>query len=64
MVSRDLGKTWEEYILDERSDSYDLGYPSTVELGDGSLLTVYYQHFPGDSYCSILSTRWKLAEKN
>lgn len=61
MISHDLGKTWtEEYVIDDNTDSRDLGYGSTVELPDGSLLTVYYQRCPGDNYPSILYTKWKL----
>ena len=64
MVSYDLGKTWEEeYILDDRSEVTDLGYGSTVELDDGSLLSVYYQKCTGDEQCSILYTRWRLEER-
>jgi len=59
-ISWDNGKTFGEEITLSTAESSDLGYPSTVELSDGSLLTVYYQRFPGDSYCSILSTRWNL----
>ncbi len=60
-VSYDLGRTWaDEYIIDDRSDTHDLGYPSTVELDDGSLFSVYYQKCEGDSYCSTLCTNWKL----
>ena len=36
---------------------------SAVELDDGSILTVYYQKCPGDSYNSILSTCWTLKEE-
>ena len=43
--------------------SGDHGYPSTVELSDGSLYTVYYQKWPGDDYNSILASRWTLPEK-
>lgn len=60
MVSYDFGKSWsEEYVLDE-CPSGDLGYPSTVELDDGSLMTVYYQKYTGDKKCSILYTKWRL----
>ena len=34
-------------LFDDAPDT-DLGYPSTVELSDGSLLTVYYQKYAGD----------------
>lgn len=63
MVSYDLGETWEkEYLLDDRSKEFgaDLGYSSSVELSGGSILTVYYQKFPGDDTPSILSAKWSL----
>ena len=63
IVSYDGGKSWdEEYILDE-SYSGDLGYPSTVELNDGSLMTVYYQRYKNDPKCSVLFTKWHLNER-
>ena len=63
MVSYDYGKTWEdEYILHNPKDEQgrDLGYPSTVEMDDGSLMTVYYQKYEDDPKCSMLYTRWNL----
>lgn len=63
IVSYDLGKSWEEeYILDE-SYGNDLGYPSTVELDDGSLISVYYQKYEDDKKCSILYTKWRLNKR-
>lgn len=63
-ISRDGGKTWSAPItISQESPDWDLGYPSSVELSDGSILTVYYQKFPGDSYNSLLSTRWELPAK-
>ena len=60
-ISRDDGETWEaEYILRDDGPTLDLGYPSTVELPDGSLFTVYYQQLTGDKYCSLLWTRWRI----
>jgi hypothetical protein len=35
-----------------------------VELDDGSLMTVYYQKYEDDPYCSILYTKWKLEKKD
>lgn len=59
-VSFDEGETWsEEYIL-SYSKSNDIGYPSTVELADGSLLTVFYQHYGDDDYTSVLGTEWRM----
>ena len=61
IISHDNGATWtEEYIIDDNTDSRDLGYGATLELADSSLLSVYYQRCPGDDYPSILYTKWKL----
>lgn len=61
-LSKDEGKTWDtknEIILTYAA-SRDLGYPSSVELGDGSILTVYYQAEKiGDPAC-LMSTHWQL----
>ena len=43
-VSEDHGRTWSAAMnISSDGTSTDLGYPSTVELGDGSLLTVWYE---------------------
>ncbi len=66
VVSYDGGKTWEdEYVLDGSAQDGDLGYPSSVELPDGSIMTVYYQKYvsqdgESDPFTSILYTVWKL----
>lgn len=61
MLSYDQGATWEhDWVLRKDGIDFDLGYPSSVELGDGSILTVYYQKVVGDRKCSLLWTRWKL----
>ena len=61
MISRDEGQTWEhDWIIRDDAPDHDLGYPSTVELADGSLFTVYYQKVPGDEKCSLLWSRWRL----
>lgn len=60
LISRDNGVTWdEECVLCEVSPR-DLGYPASVELRDGSILTVYYQAWEDDPFASLLYTRWTL----
>jgi len=63
-ISHDGGKTWgDEITLDDNAPDWDEGYPSTVQLDDGSLITVYYQKWADDSYCSILYTKWELPKQ-
>ncbi len=60
-VSYDLGKTWEDdYVIDDRPWDFDMGYPSTVELDDGSLFTIYYQKLDGEAINNVLCTHWNL----
>lgn len=47
----------EEMVLSEAPDG-DMGYPATVELEDGSLVTVYYQRYENDIRTSIMYTKW------
>ena len=65
MVSYDLGKTWDSlYVLNECvTKGEDLGYPSTVELDDGCLMTVYYQRYGEDTTSSVLYTKWRLQDR-
>ena len=61
-VSEDHGATWEierEIVLRDDGASRDLGYPSSAQLADGTLITVYYIHGP-DGIRHIAATRWRL----
>ena len=61
MFSRDGGETWEKDIrLFENTESDDIGYPSTVELPDGTLLTVFYARENEESPCRIYQQKWKI----
>ena len=63
MLSYDNGETWEtDYILRDDGPDTDLGYPATVELLDGSLLTVYYQKPAGQNNPVIMQSIWRLPE--
>lgn len=60
-LSSDDGATWSEPIsLSSDGASGDLGYPSTVELGDGSLLTVWYERLEGQEPAVLRQARWRL----
>lgn len=64
-LSMDHGKTWgHAMILSADGTGGDLGYPSSVELADGTLLTVWYEAFKSPeaktSKAVLRQARWKL----
>ena len=62
VISEDYGRTWDvshEILLAPHFNA-DLGYPSTVALGGGELLSVYYQaRTKGENPC-LMATKWRL----
>ena len=62
-VSDDAGDTWSEaLVIYGGGETWDLGYPSTVQLDDGSLLTVWYEVLPQEGPLSKLrSCRWTIS---
>ncbi|MBR5528181.1 MAG: exo-alpha-sialidase [Clostridia bacterium] len=67
MISKDDGKTWEtDLTVCSDLSTHDIGYPSTVELSDGSLITVFYKASKDRSDIAqqkwnsdILQQKWK-----
>ena len=60
MLSPDDGRSWGDPIcLRDDGGAPDLGYPRTVVLPDGTVVTAYYfeDTFGGERY--IAATRWK-----
>lgn len=60
LLSKDDGETWENWIIRDDAPNWDLGYPASVELGDGSIYTIYYQAVSEGQKCSLLWSRWSL----
>jgi len=73
-ISKDHGATWltdQEIVLSNATPvdestidypaSWDLGYPSSVELPDGTIWTVYYQvaDAADDHKPSLMATHWR-----
>ncbi|QDT15153.1 sialidase family protein [Alienimonas californiensis] len=60
-LSDDGGRTWSApRTISADAPSTDVGYPSTVELGDGTLLTVWYER-PDDAPAAVLrQAHWRL----
>jgi hypothetical protein len=60
-VSADEGTTWSEPLtISGDGIGGDLGYPSTVQLDDGLLVTVWYERMKGSSFAVLRQARWTL----
>ena len=60
-LSADHGRTWSEpMIVSGDGTVSDLGYPSTVELADGTLLTVWYENMKGLDRAVLRQAKWQL----
>jgi hypothetical protein len=60
-VSADGGRTWSEPMtISADGASGDLGYPSTVELDGGTLLTVWYERMKDSPKAVLRQARWRL----
>ena len=60
-VSSDEGKTWSAaMVISGDGHSGDLGYPSTVEFADGSLLSVWYERLANSSYAVLRQADWTI----
>jgi hypothetical protein len=61
IISLDEGRTWDHHmVLRDDGPGGDLGYPATVELADGRLITVYYQAAIFGDPTGIMYTHWEL----
>ena len=60
-LSKDNGQTWSEPMtISDDGDAGDLGYPSTVELNDDSLVTVWYERLKSSPYAVLRQANWRL----
>lgn len=66
-VSEDHGRTWSDAIIISGDGVIrELGYPSTVQLDDGSLVTVWYENmnktrtWKESPYCVLRQAHWSL----
>ena len=61
-ISEDHGQTWSEpIILSGDGASGDLGYPSTVQLDDGSFVSIWYELLKGTTHAQLRQAKWRLA---
>lgn len=62
MISTNEGKTWSEpcMLYDNNSIALDIGYPSSVELADGKILTVFYARPETGAPAEIMQIIWEI----
>ncbi len=60
-ISKDDGLEWSAPItISDDGSNGDLGYPSTVELSSGELLTVWYEKPPQEARAVLRQQRWRV----
>ena len=60
-ISTDHGNTWGEPVtISGDGANGDLGYPSTVELQDGTLLTAWYEQMSSRQHAVLRLAKWSL----
>jgi hypothetical protein len=60
-LSEDHGRTWSDPIsISDDGIRGDLGYPSTVQLHDDSLLTIWYESMNDHPKAVLRQTHWRL----
>jgi hypothetical protein len=60
-VSSDHGRTWSQPLtISGDGTSGDLGYPTTAELDDGSLLTAWYERMKDSPRAVLRQARWTI----
>lgn len=61
-ISSDNGQTWSApMIIYGDATSGDLGYPSTVEISPGKLVTVWYEKLKDSAFAQLRMARWELS---
>ncbi len=60
-ISEDEGATWSgPLVVSGDGAGGDLGYPSTVELDDGSFVSVWYEKFADLPMAQLRQAKWRL----
>lgn len=63
MYSKDNGETWStDHVLWDQGLGNDLGYPCSVQLKNGDILTVFYARKSEDGPAVIHQIKWRFAE--
>ncbi len=62
-LSKDQSRTWSEpLVISSDGIRWDLGYPSTVELADGTLLSAWYESTKDYPHAVLRQARWTIRD--
>ena len=63
-ISDDHGASWSDAAIMHHNPECtgDMGYPSTVQLDDGWLLTMWYERLKGETRAVLKTARWRLED--
>jgi hypothetical protein len=60
-ISSDHGRTWSEpIVISDDGAGWDLGYPATIELPSGQMLTVWYESLKDSTHAVLRQARWSI----
>lgn len=61
-LSSDNGKIWSEpLVISDDAPGGDVGYPSTVEMPDGSFVTVWYESMKSPARAVLRQAKWSIS---
>ena len=61
-TSQDHGRTWSApLVISDDGIGHDLGYPSSAQLADGRILTVWYELVANNPRAVLRQARWRVA---
>ncbi len=61
-ISSNNGQSWSDpMVLSQDGIGSDLGYPSTVECDDGTLVTAWYEVIAGSPLAQLRQARWHIS---
>ena len=61
MVSRDRGRSWSaEFFITTDAPNWDLGYATTAQLPDGSLVMIWYEAPATSHLARLRQAKWRL----
>lgn len=60
-ISRDHGASWsKEFFITDDAPNWDHGYPTTAQLDDGSLITIWYETPAEGFHARLRQAKWTL----